>query len=173
MSRKKTDDFTLDLIKSLNKEHGAQVAYNLAYDTSPTHVNRWISTGSRLLDYICSNRPKGGLPEGRIIEIFGPPSTISTFDNDVWIYIERKITKSSLLKFGKKKLLVNNVSILELNSKGLLVKKDFFDKEKMNKINFSKNETQVLNKKDSFIYNVLSSIRHKINDPLGKRKPLE
>jgi len=108
-----------------------------------------------------------------IVKIFGPPSTISTFDNDVWIYIERKITKSSLLKFGKKKLLVNNVSILELNSKGLLVKKDFFDKEKMNKINFSKNETQVLNKKDSFIYNVLSSIRHKINDPLGKRKPLE
>ena len=69
-----TEDFTSDLIKSLNKERGTRVAYNLAQDESPTHVNRWISTGSRLLDYICSNRRDGGLPEGRIVEIFGPPS---------------------------------------------------------------------------------------------------
>jgi recombination protein RecA len=70
----KSDDFTADLIKSLNKEQGSRVAYNLAYDESPTHVKRWISTGSKLLDYICSNRKGGGLPEGRIVEIFGPPS---------------------------------------------------------------------------------------------------
>ena len=72
--KSKENDFTNDLIKSLNKEHGARVAYNLAYDASPTHVNRWISTGSKQLDYIISNRPNGGLPEGRIVEIFGPPS---------------------------------------------------------------------------------------------------
>ena len=68
------DDFTSDLIQSLNKEYGSRVAYNLAYDVSPTHVKRWISTGSKQLDYIISNRRNGGLPEGRIIEIFGPPS---------------------------------------------------------------------------------------------------
>ena len=68
------EDFTLDLIKSLNKEHGSQVAYNLALDESPTHVKRWISTGSKQLDYIIANREGGGLPEGRIVEIFGPPS---------------------------------------------------------------------------------------------------
>ena len=70
---KETHDFTSDLIKSLNKEHGSQIAYNLAYDESPTHVKRWISTGSKQLDYIIANRTNGGLPEGRIIEIFGPP----------------------------------------------------------------------------------------------------
>ena len=69
-----SDDFTKDLIKSLNKEHGSRVAYNLAEDESPTHVKRWISTGSKMLDYICANRENGGLPEGRIVEIFGPPS---------------------------------------------------------------------------------------------------
>jgi len=69
-----SDDFTTDLIKSLNKEHGSRIAYNLASDESPTHVKRWISTGSTLLDYIVSNRRSGGLPEGRIVEIFGPPS---------------------------------------------------------------------------------------------------
>jgi len=68
------EDFTSDLIKSLNKDHGVRVAYNLSADESPTHVGRWISTGSMLLDYICSNRRNGGLPEGRIVEIFGPPS---------------------------------------------------------------------------------------------------
>ena len=78
MAKKKggsgSDDFTSDLIKSLNKEHGSRVAYNLSTDESPTHVNRWISTGSEQLDYIIANRSNGGLPEGRIIEIFGPPS---------------------------------------------------------------------------------------------------
>ena len=68
------DDFTADLIKSLNKEHGARIAYNLAVDTSPTHVKRWISTGSKQLDTVIANKSAGGLPEGRIVEIFGPPS---------------------------------------------------------------------------------------------------
>ena len=70
----KDDSFTSDLIKSLNKEQGSRVAYNLSEDESPTHVKRWISTGSKMLDYICANRKNGGLPEGRIVEIFGPPS---------------------------------------------------------------------------------------------------
>ena len=81
MAKKKTisrnesrEDFRAALNPSLNKDLGSRVAYNLAYDESPTHVNRWISTGSKLLDYICSNRSDGGLPEGRIVEIFGPPS---------------------------------------------------------------------------------------------------
>jgi len=78
MAKKKSsvvpDDFTSDLIQSLNKEYGSRVAYNLAYDVSPTHVKRWISTGSKQLDYVISNRRNGGLPEGRIVEIFGPPS---------------------------------------------------------------------------------------------------
>ena len=69
-----TADFTADLIKSLNKDHGARIAYNLAVDDSPTHVDNWISTGSKQLDYIIAARPNGGLPVGRIVEIFGPPS---------------------------------------------------------------------------------------------------
>ena len=59
----KQDDFTSDLIKSLNKDHGSRVAYNLAEDESPTHVKRWISTGSKQFDYICANRKDGGASE--------------------------------------------------------------------------------------------------------------
>lgn len=68
------DDFAQTLIKQLNKEHGSNIAFNLASDDAPTDVNRWISTGSKELDYIISNRRDGGFPEGRIVEIQGPPS---------------------------------------------------------------------------------------------------
>jgi len=76
-----------------------------------------------------------------IIEILGPPSTKSTFDNDVWIYIERKQIESSVFKLGKDKLIVNNVLIIEINNQGLLVKKDFFDISKVNEYNFKKYES--------------------------------
>jgi len=66
--------FTDDLIKSLNKEFSQRVAYNLSVDEAPTIVKRWVSTGCVQLDYIIANKKGGGLPEGRIIEIFGPPS---------------------------------------------------------------------------------------------------
>lgn len=73
-TRPETDDFTSDLIKSLNKDHGSRIAYNLSVDESPTHVKAWVSTGIRQLDYLTANRNSGGLPCGRIVEIFGPPS---------------------------------------------------------------------------------------------------
>ena len=105
-----------------------------------------------------------------ILRILGPPSTVSSFDNDVWIYMERKTTKSSLIKLGKKKTMVNNVLILEISSNGLLVKKDFLDINDMKKIKFSKKTTEIAYSKNSFVYDFLSSMRQKVNDPLGKRK---
>jgi len=69
-----SDDFSADLIRQLNKESGEQIAFNLGTDDAPTNIKRWISTGSKQLDYVISNRRNGGLPEGRIIEIQGPPS---------------------------------------------------------------------------------------------------
>ena len=105
-----------------------------------------------------------------IRKILGPPSTKSTFDNDVWIFIEREITNEKVYKLGKQKLTTNNILVLEINDKGLLVKKDFFDINDMNELEFSSLKTQTKYSKRSFIYDFLSSMRQKINDPLGKRK---
>jgi len=105
-----------------------------------------------------------------IIDKLGPPSTKSTFNNDVWIYIERKTIKSSLLKLGRKKLVVNNVLILEIDDRGLLSKKDFLDINDMNELDFSKDSTEKIYTKKSFIYDFLASMRQKINDPLGNRQ---
>ncbi len=105
-----------------------------------------------------------------IIKIIGPPSTKSTFDNDVYIYIERKTSSTRLTKLGKKKLLINNVAVLEFNKKGLLVSKAFYNKDDMNKIKFDDNITTTDLSKSSFVYNFLYSMRQKINDPLGKKR---
>ena len=103
-----------------------------------------------------------------LIKIFGEPSTRSTFDNDVWIYIERKITNTHLL--GRRELVINNVLVLEIDDLGLLAKIDFYDINDMNKINFDKDITDASYGKRSFVYDFLSSMRQKINDPLGVRK---
>ena len=105
-----------------------------------------------------------------IIELIGPPSTKSSFDNDIYIYIERKTSGSKLTKFGKKKLIKNDVLILEVNNQGLLLAKNFYNKDDMNKINFNKDITGINYSKRSFIYNFLSSVRQKIDDPLGKKR---
>ena len=103
-------------------------------------------------------------------KILGYPSTKNSFDNDIWIYLERKTTISKIRTLGKRKLLINNVLVLEFDNRGLLVKKDFYDINDMNKIKISKDQTDVLNKKDTFIRTILSNLRQKINDPLGKRQ---
>ena len=100
----------------------------------------------------------------------GPPSTKSTFDNDLWIYIERKQIESTIFKLGKDKMIVNNVLIVEINNKGLLVKKNFIDINKMNEYNFSEGKTEVTYNKKSFVYDFLSSIRQKINSPARKKR---
>jgi len=105
-----------------------------------------------------------------IIQIIGPPSTKSSFDNDIFIYIERKTSSSKITKFGKKKLLVNNVLILEMDDRGLLIDKSFLNKDDMKKINFDTEITEVSYTKKSFIYNFLYSLRQKIDDPLNKKR---
>ena len=105
-----------------------------------------------------------------IIQLLGPPATKSKFNNDLWIYIERKKTRTTLLKFGKKKIFANNVLLLEIDNKGLLAKKDFFDINDMKKINFSDGKTENTESKKSFVYDFLSSMRQRMNDPLGVRK---
>ena len=105
-----------------------------------------------------------------IIKILGPPLLESTFDNDVLIYIERKVTTKSLIKLGDRKIITNNVLVVEVDERGLLVNKDFYDLNSMNEIKIVKNITQVDYSKTSFVTDFLSSMRQKINDPLGKRK---
>ena len=105
-----------------------------------------------------------------IQKILGPPSSKSTFDNDLWIFIEREIRNEKLFKLSKEKITTNNVLIIEIDNRGLVVDKLFYDINEINNIKFSSLNTKKKYKKNTFIYDFLSSMRQKINDPLGKRK---
>ena len=105
-----------------------------------------------------------------IIKLLGPPSTRGAFDEELWIYMEIQTSSTRISKMGKKKLLKNNILILDIDNRGILSKNIFFDKNDMNKIKFSKDTTQKNYSKNSFIYEFLYSVRQKINDPLDKKK---
>ena len=105
-----------------------------------------------------------------IIEIIGPPLVKNTFDNDIYIYLERKTTGSKLTKLGQKKLIKNDVLVLEVDNSGILVSKKFYNKNDMKNIDFDKNLTGINYQKRSFIFNFLSSVRQKIDDPVGKKR---
>ena len=108
-----------------------------------------------------------------IISLLGPPSTTGTFDNDSWIYVEMEKSNTSLFTLGNKKIIKNNVLILEIDDKGLLAKKDFLNIDKMNDIKFTEGTTSNIYKKNTFVYEFLSSMRQRLNDPLGKRKKID
>ena len=104
-----------------------------------------------------------------IRNILGTPSTRSKFNNDIWIYIERKQTQSKLSNLGRMKIFKNDVLVLEIDNYGILKKKEFYNMEDMKKIKVVEDTTEATFARNSFIYDFMSSMRQKINDPLGKR----
>jgi outer membrane protein assembly factor BamE (lipoprotein component of BamABCDE complex) len=99
-----------------------------------------------------------------IIKILGSPSTESILEDDLWIYIESRKSKSSILKLGKEIILTSNVLVLEIDKKGILKSKKFFNIDDQNDYSFNKSET-AKSDKDSFVYGVISSLRQKIDSP--------
>tara|TARA_Y100001970_G_scaffold285072_1_gene403856 strand:+ start:4688 stop:5161 length:474 start_codon:yes stop_codon:yes gene_type:complete len=103
-----------------------------------------------------------------VIKIIGAPSTKSEFDDNKWYFIERRMTNTSMLTLGREKLEVNNVLILEFDSNGILASKKIYDKQKMQELEFSKNSVTVDYQKKNIIYNIMSSVRQKIQAPIKK-----
>ena len=104
-----------------------------------------------------------------IIKMLGDPSTKSKFDTDVWIYIERKLGNSKFRNFGRLEIIKNDVLVLEIDKYGMLKRKDFYNKDDMENIKIVKSTTEIGFKRNSFIYDFMSSMRQKMNDPLGQR----
>ena len=101
--------------------------------------------------------------------LLGSPSVKSNFDENLWIYLETKKTNQSILKLGKQKIVKNNVLVIYLNEIGIVSKKEFYDINNLNKIKFQKKNTKNVYEKDSYIYDVLTSFREKINAPFKNK----
>ena len=104
-----------------------------------------------------------------IKKILGYPSTVSTFNDNLWIYIERKQTQSEFKNLGKMKILKNDILVLEFNELGVLIKKNFYNLNDMNEVKIAKETTEAVYQGKSFVYEFMSSMRQKVNDPLGQR----
>ena len=104
-----------------------------------------------------------------VTKILGIPSTTSLFDDNMWIYIERKQTQSEIKNLGKMIIYKNDILVLEFDKFGILKKKKLYDLEDMNEIKIAKETTENINKNKSFLYDFMSSMRQKVNDPLGQR----
>ncbi len=104
------------------------------------------------------------------LKILGPPSTISEFDQNTWIYINRTKTTKNILSLGDRKIIKNDILVLKFNNRGVLEEKEFFSLDDMNNIKFDKNTTNKDFGNTSFMYSVLSSLREKINAPTKRRK---
>ena len=106
----------------------------------------------------------------QIKSLLGPPSSTSYFDEDILIYLERKTSNSKLLKLGKKKLIANNVLLLEVDNRGMLINKEFLNQDDLNNLKFTNKTTKTIADQDSFVSRALSGVITKIDDPLGKKR---
>ena len=104
-----------------------------------------------------------------INKLLGNPSTISSFDENTWIFIERKQTQSELKNLGKKIIYQNNLLVLKLDNKGILIDKNLYTLNDMNDLKTVETITGSNIQGNSFMYDFLSSLRQKMNDPLGVR----
>ena len=96
------------------------------------------------------------------VTILGQPSTKGMTDDNLWIYIERTITRGKLLKFGRNYIKKNNVLVLEFDKYGILARKEFYDKNQMKRLSFAKDITENELRKENFIYSFLNSVRQKM-----------
>ena len=103
-----------------------------------------------------------------IKSLIGPPSSISKF-NDTWIYIERKKTNQSIFKLGKKRISDNNIILIEFNSMGTVKDKKFLNLNDMNEIKIAEKVTSKKFNQNNTLYNILSTLREKVNAPRRKK----
>ena len=97
-----------------------------------------------------------------VIKVIGQPQIKDNLDNELWIYVERDLSKGKYHQLGKHKLVKNNVLVLKFNKYGILKEKTILNKEDINKINFSKDITINDVTKKSFVQSFLESIKQKM-----------
>tara|TARA_Y100000590_G_scaffold411824_1_gene506229 strand:+ start:166 stop:618 length:453 start_codon:yes stop_codon:yes gene_type:complete len=120
-----------------------------------THGIAYLDKREKLISINQSNK-------NDVVKILGHPSTKGMENDNLWIYIERTYTKAAAFKLGKDHLKKNNVLVLEFNKYGILEKKEFYNKNKMKKIEFAEAVTENELRKENFIVGFLSSIRQKM-----------
>ncbi len=126
--------------------------------------------GNKLLDKKFDVIKINSTNKNDLLQLIGPPSSISDFDKNKWFYIERLKTNQSIIKLGNQIIKKNNVLIVEFNEMGIIKNKEILNLENMNDLKYLKKTTEKDFKQDNVIYNIFTSLREKINAPARTRK---
>ena len=105
-----------------------------------------------------------------ILKIFGKPSTISLFDDNLWFYIQRVKKNQSIIKLGNTKITSNKVLEIKFNSYGLVENKKLYLIEDMNELKKVKKVTTKEFETTSKLGKLLKSLEQKINSPKTNKK---
>ena len=133
-------------------------------------INKVSNThGFRLIDSKYDKILLDKTNKNDVRKIIGPPSSKSEFQ-DIWLYIERHKTNQSIFKLGNKKIDKNNILIIEFNSMGIVINKKLLDINNMNDLKIAEEVTKKKFSQDNFVYNILSTLREKINAPTRRQK---
>ena len=97
-----------------------------------------------------------------VVKLLGQPHTKTYNEDDIWIYIERTLIKGKYHKLGSHKLKTNNTLVLYFDKYGILKTKDLYDLNDLNKIKFSKKNTENSLSKKSFVESFLQSVKKKM-----------
>ena len=102
-----------------------------------------------------------------VLKIIGHPHSKSINDEDIWIYIERILSKGKYHKLGRHQLKTNNVLVLYFDKYGVIKSKEFYNKDDIKRVAFSSKNTENRLSKKSFVADFLSSVREKM---YGKKR---
>ena len=97
-----------------------------------------------------------------VVNVIGQPHSKSIGNEDIWIYLERTLSKGKYHKLGRHVTKENNALVLSFNKYGILINKKFYSKEDMQEIAFSKSTTENKLTQKSFVESFLSSVRAKM-----------
>jgi len=122
---------------------------------SKTHGISYLDKREKLIIVNKSNKNDA-------INVLGQPATKGMTNDNLWIYIERTLTRGKTLKLGRSQLSKNNVLVLEFDKYGVLNNKTFYDKKNIKDIKFAEAITVNDIRRENFVYSFLSSVRQKM-----------
>ena len=105
-----------------------------------------------------------------VIDLLGKPSSISLFDENLWLFIQSEKINQSIIKLGKAKIISNNVLEVKFNSRGIVEEKKLYQIKDMNDLQVVKDRTTSEYDNTSSLGKLFKSIEQKIGSPSKNRK---
>ena len=96
-----------------------------------------------------------------VINIFGQTLLKEYPDESIWVYTETEKINNF---FGKKKIIINNIMVLEFNARGVLLSKNLIDYKNFKDFDYEKIMTKSFALNENFSKRFFASLRKRIQN---------